>query len=314
MAKGKIKAVKWSIGADEPEDLQDFLSNDDIVAKHTVKKGANKGEINWPGKGPFTFKVQFIKMAEIAGGENKGKPRLRIMLVLDEPKKSDASSWNGYAIFDGFNVTEQGTPFLKRFLKAVGVSWDDFYSKTKMDESQDPPHIVQMGKVKFEAGSPVTLRATVVVKPADDYNDDEHLEIGRFLPLDDDEPESDDVEEDDDEDEDDDIEVMDDDDDDDEDEDDDEEDEEDEDDEEDDEDEDEEDEEDDDDDDDEDEEDEEDAEEELRDELSGLKIDALKKRAIRSAKKAKVDTDDMPSKKAALIDWIVNVELGEPPF
>lgn len=288
MAKAP-KPVKWSIGAEDPGDLDEFLSNDDIVLKNTNKKTK---EVAWPGKGPHTFKVV---QARVKPNKN-GDDRIGVMLVLQSKKGDDAAKWNGYMIWDGFNVVE-GTSlkFLKRWLRSLGLTWTDFLKKSKMDD-QDPPHLVQIGKVKLEGGAkPATLRATVKVAPADDFNDDEHLEIASYLPLDDepDEPEDDDDEDEDEEDE---VEVVDEDDDDEEDEDEDE------------------DEEDDDEDDDEDEEDEDDEEEELRDELGDLKVPALKKRAARLAKKFDLDADDIPAKKSDLIDFIVEQEINGPPF
>lgn len=297
---GKTKAVKWSIGAEEPEDLQEFLSNDEIVDKHVNKKTQ---DVEWPGKGPFTFAVKQLRVKPNKNGDD----RISVILSLKEPKGSDAASWNGYTIFDGFNVVEgPSLSFLKRFLRSLGLEWEDFVKRSKQDD-QDPPHLVQIGKVKFETGTDVTLKATVKVLPADDFNDDEHMEIGRYLPIADEEPEVEDVEDEEDEEEDeDDIEVVDEDedeDDSDEDEDDDDDDEEDEDDEE----------EEDDDEDEEDDEDDLEAErEELREELSGLKVAALSKRATRLARKAKIDTDDVPAKKKDLIEFIVEQEIA--PF
>lgn len=176
----KTKKVKWALGGSEPEDLQDFLSNEDILKKNSTGKGKNR-EINWPGRGPFRCKVRFLKVKPNRNGDD----RLSVMLVIDEPKGSDAASWNNYAMFDGFNITEQGAPFLKRFLKGLGLSWSDFIERSVQDD-QDPPHIVQIGKVKFEGSKDVHVLATVKVKPADEYNDDEHMEPQRYQPLDDD--------------------------------------------------------------------------------------------------------------------------------
>lgn len=272
----KVKKTKWAIGADEPEDLAEFLSNDDIVIKHGM-----------PEKGIYTFAVKRISVKPNKNGDD----RLSVMLIIKEAKKSKAAKFNGYLVWDGFNVTDQGAPWIKRFLKGLGLEWSDFIGKTKQDD-QDPPHIVQIGRVKFESGQDPTVRALVKVMPADDYNDDEHLEIVRYLPLEDeadepeDEPEDDEDTEDtedfgddeSDEDEDDDEEP------------------------------------DDDEEDEEDEEDDEDEEEALREELSTLKIAALQKRAVRLAKKAKVDADDLPAKKKPLIEWIVEQEMAGPPF
>lgn len=296
MVSKKAKPVKWSLGSEEPEDLQDFLSNDDIVAKH--KK---RGEVLWPKRGPHTFAVKKLMVK----ANRNGDPRISVMLILQNPKKDDAATWNGYLVWDGFNVAEgPSLRFLKRFLSALGLTWDDFKDKSKVvEEDAERQSLVQIGRVKFGEGATKDplVRATVKVQPADDYNDDEHMEIARFLPLADDEEEE---EEEDDANEPDEDEV-----------------EEDEADEEDEDDEDDEDSDDDDDDDDEEEEDEEDEEdddedEELREELQGLKIVDLNKRALRGLKKAKVKPDDVdiPTKKAALVEWLVQFETGEPPF
>ena len=177
MAK-KSKPVKWSVGADEPEDLQEFLSNDEIVDKHRAKKTK---EVEWIGKGPHRFVVRRLSTKPNRNQDD----RVAAMLVLQNKAKDADHSWNGYVIFDGFNMTEQGKPFLKRFLKSIGLTWKDFYNKTEAEEADDTgrSNITRVSKVRFGGTKDVELQATVVVKPADDYNDDEHLEIGRYLPA-----------------------------------------------------------------------------------------------------------------------------------
>jgi hypothetical protein len=299
MAKKKVTTVKWALGGDEPEDLQDFLSNDDIVLKNTNRKTK---DVLWPKKGPHVFAVKRLMVKP----NRNGDPRISAMLVMQNPKKSDASDWNGYLVWDGFNVNEQGNPFLKRFLRALGLEWKDFLNKTKaVEEDNERQQIVQIGRIKFgeDATKDPTIKAIVKVKPADDYNDDEHMEIQRYLPVADDD--EDDEPEDDDEDDEEAAEAFDDDSDEEEDDDD----------EADDEDEEEDDEEEEDEDEDEDEEEDDEAEE-LREELQSMKIADLKKRLMRRLKKDKVDPDDIdiPTKKAALVDFMVQVEMGEPPF
>lgn len=174
----KSKPIKWAVGADEPEDLQEFLSNDEIVDKHRDKKTE---DISWIGKGPHRFVVR-----RLSSKPNKnGDARVNAMCVLANDDKASDKSWNGYVIFDGFNITEQGKPYLKRFLKSIGLTWSDFHSKAKgeEDDSSGRTNITQIAGVKFDGGKDVALRATVTMKPADDYNDDEHLEISRFLPA-----------------------------------------------------------------------------------------------------------------------------------
>ncbi len=294
----KAVKVKWALSGEEPGD---FMSNEDLM-----RKNKKKGEVMWPSKGPHRFKVKRLTVKD----NKNGDPRISAMLVMDNTKKSDGANWNGYLIFDGFNVDDgSGMTFLNRFLKALGLSYkNDFLNNTKAvvdEKDKDRQQIVQIGKVKFgeDAKQDPVVEATIIVKPEDDYNDDEHMEIRRYLPAsveEDEEDEEDEAEEaedfsdeDEDEDDDEDDEDSDDDDDDSDDEDD---------------------EEDEDDEDDDEEDEDEDEEEALREELSDLKVPALQKRAVRLAKRNKLDVDDVPKKKADLINYIVNVETGEPPF
>jgi hypothetical protein len=173
----QAKTVKWALGADEPED-NDFLTNEDIVGKNTNKKTK---DVLWPGKGPHTFTVKRLMVKD----NKNGDPRISAMLIMTNPKKADSAVWNGYLVWDGFNVTEQGKSFLNRFLKGLGLSYQDFLNKTKAVEEQDRSQIVQIAGTKFgeDAVKDPTLRALIRVKPADDYNDDEHMEIARYLPA-----------------------------------------------------------------------------------------------------------------------------------
>lgn len=262
------KPVKWSVSSEEPDDLQEFLTNDEIEDKHGL-----------PRKGIYRLRLRQVVVGKIKNGDNAGKDRLRVMLIIDEPKKSDKAKWNQFVVWDGLNVTEQGKPFVKRFLKAIGLTWSDFINKSRIDK-QEPPHLVQIAGVKIESGD-VFLKAMLREK-SDDYGDT--VEPARYImPEDDDEPDDDEPEEDEDDDE---VEVMD------ESEGEDEEDEESED----------------------DEDDEEDPEDELREELSALNKADLERRLKKSAKKALVKDYVMPKTKSKLVDMIVEIELREPPF
>lgn len=275
-AKGKKNAkVKWAVGNVEPDDLPDFQSNDDIIK-------ANKGAL--PPKGKTRILVK-----KVTSKENKnGDQMLTVTCEISEKGSKKEQAFNGYAMWERLNVTEQGAPYLKRFLTAIGVTWADFINKTVADESVEPMVINKIGKVKLDR----PVEAFVSVKHGVNQNDEEVAEVGRFLPpADEDEPDDEPDEDDEDTDDDEDIEEADDDSDE--------------------EDDDADDEDDDDESDEDDEEDEDesedDGEEELREELSALKLPALKKRAIRAG----ADEDDMPSKKADLIDHIVELELGD---
>lgn len=170
---GKIKAVKWSVSSDEPEDLQEFLDNSEIVKK-------NKG---LPPKGVYTFDVRYMSVKPNKNGDD----RVGVMLVMNEPKKGDGVPWNGYTMNDGFNITDQGKPWLKRFLKGLGLEWADFRDRSKVEEDGEKRQLVQIGKVKFgtQAKKHPQVRALVKHAPADDYNDEEYLAPVRYIPSDD---------------------------------------------------------------------------------------------------------------------------------
>lgn len=180
---GKVKKVKWSVSSEEPEDLQEFLDNSEIVKK-------NKG---LPPKGVYTFDVRYLGIKPNKNGDD----RVSVMLVMNEPKKGDGAPWNGYTMNDGFNITDQGKPWLKRFLKGLGLEWADFRDNSKEEENGDKRQLVQIGKVKFgnAAKKHPTVRVLVKHMPADDYNDEEHLEVVRYIPSDDAPADSDKAEE-----------------------------------------------------------------------------------------------------------------------
>lgn len=169
----KTTKVKWALGGDEPDDLQDFLSNEEIEQKHDGDKP----------KGKFKFAVRRIMAREIQNGDNAGETRLSLMLVINEPKKSDNADWNGYLVWDGLNVTDQGKPYIKRFMQALGLTWDDFINKSKQDD-QDPPHITQIGGVKFEAGKDPIVEAVVRIG-MNTRTDEQEVKVSKYVPKND---------------------------------------------------------------------------------------------------------------------------------
>lgn len=172
------KKVKWAVSGTEPEDLAEFKDNDQIVKENGKKL---------PTKGVYRLRVRRMYVKPNRNGDD----RVSVMLVMEEPKKSKASSYNGYLVRDGFNITEQGTPFLKRFLKGLGLTWEDFYNKSKQIEDNDRAELVQIGGTKFGSTETkeVYVRALLREKPADDYNDAPYMDVARYLPADDDEDE-----------------------------------------------------------------------------------------------------------------------------
>lgn len=163
----KTKKVKWALGGSEPDDLAEFKDNDQIIKEHTTGKGKS-AEVNWPPRGSQVRCL--VRQIKVKSNKN-GDDMLSVMLVIDDPKKSELASWNNYAMFTNFNVTEQSAPYIKKFMKAMGASWGDFKERSTQDD-QDPPHILQIGKVKIEGGSkPAHVMTRIKVKPGDEYHD-----------------------------------------------------------------------------------------------------------------------------------------------
>jgi hypothetical protein len=175
----KVKKVKWAVSSEEPADLQDFLDNDDIVKK-------NGGEL--PNKGVYRLVVRRMYVKPNKNDDD----RVGVMLIMDEPKKSKSASYNGYLVRDGFNINDQGTPFLKRFLRGMGLKWKDFHDASKEKEDGDKRELVQIGRMKFgsEAKKDVHIKALLKESPADDYNDSPFMEVQRYIPSEDAEPET----------------------------------------------------------------------------------------------------------------------------
>lgn len=152
------KKVKWSISGDEPDDLPYFRSND---------------EIGLPPVGIYTFEIDRVLLCET----QKGDERLVFWLRIDE--KGDAKKWNGYTVWEGFNLIPQSLPFLKRFLGILGLTWKEFINNSLMDDSADPPEVTKIGSVRF-AGGRTKVKVRAKTKHGT-WDGEDRLEIARFL-------------------------------------------------------------------------------------------------------------------------------------
>jgi hypothetical protein len=169
VARSKVVTAKWGVPAKEPEDMPDFLSNEEIVDK---MGGDPRG----------VFRVQVKKITVV---KNKNKDdMLKITAEIAETDKAK-KGFNGYAFWDQQNVTDQSAPFLKQFLRSIGATWKDFNEKTKMTPmtTTDPCEIHAIGPVNF-AGSKKVF--AMVSAKLDNYNGNERAIIGRWLPPKDD--------------------------------------------------------------------------------------------------------------------------------
>ena len=158
----KQRTVKWAV--EEPEDLADFKTNDDIVAQHGL-----------PPKGPTN-----LRLVSIQETKNKNDERSwNVMVAIDGGK------WDGYTMFEWQNITKQGAPYLKRFLNAIGVPWSDFTQKCVVEEDPErdgKEYVVRLGSLKVKGGKkPVTLRGSLKVDNREGF--EERMKVARWMPA-----------------------------------------------------------------------------------------------------------------------------------
>lgn len=157
------RKVKWAVGKDEPEDLQDFTSNDEIVGEHGLPKSG----------------IVRLRIKQVTNTVNKNKDAMIKILAVHEDSSKDRKKFNGYAFFENQNVTDVGAPYLKKFLNAIGASWADFRLKTVEDASEKPPVILRIGNVKFDGKKPVYAWASITKENSEEYG--ERMKVARWV-------------------------------------------------------------------------------------------------------------------------------------
>lgn len=169
VARSKVVTAKWGVPSKEPEDLPDFLSNEEIAEK---MGGEPKG----------VFRVVIKKLTVV---KNKNDDdMIKVVAEVNETDK-EKKGYNGWAFWTQENVTEASASFLKQFLRSFGASWADFQQRTKMVPATktDPSQIIAIGKVNFAGTKKVFARVTVGMGRAQNGYE-ARTEIRRWLPLD----------------------------------------------------------------------------------------------------------------------------------
>lgn len=148
VARSKVVTAKWGVPSKEPEDLPDFLSNDEIAEK-----------MGGDPRGVFRVWVKAVKVVI-----NKSDDQmLKITAEIYETDKSK-KGYNGWVFWENQNVTEQGASFLKQLLKSLGCSWADFQQRTKLDgvvSKTNDANVLAIGKVNFAGSKKVLAKVTV---------------------------------------------------------------------------------------------------------------------------------------------------------
>jgi len=156
--------ARWAVPSEEPEDVESY----DVYDGEKPPAG-----------------VYAVRLTRLTVKANKNDdPMLNGLLVVAEPKGSAKARYNGYPIWFNQNVTEQGAPYVKQFLAALGITWAEFRTKTvtegDMPERKGEPatRIMKIGSVKFNDGNEPALR---VATKEDSYNSAPKLSVVQFM-------------------------------------------------------------------------------------------------------------------------------------
>jgi hypothetical protein len=103
---------------------------------------------------------------------------------IAEPKKSQASKYNGYTIWVGqsFSDHPRSKAYMLSLCEAIGVSWDDLMDKTVTEEkpnSTKPTKVIKIGRKKIE-----DLEMIVLTRTEKDQDNNPRLGIAQFKPAD----------------------------------------------------------------------------------------------------------------------------------
>ena len=124
-----------------------------------------KGEL--PPNGAYEAILKVVKVGKIGSGNDKGKNRLQIVAILDDP---DHPEFNGCPVFDNKNLTEQGVPYVNQFLEALTDGSDaakkailKAFWKTGPIVDDAKEHILKIGRTQVNSPKG-TIRVTVGTK------------------------------------------------------------------------------------------------------------------------------------------------------
>lgn len=152
--------VKWGIDPDEPEELEQF----DVYDGPELRPGVYQGVIT-------RLTVQ----------ENRNSDdMLKAMFIVRET--GEKAKYNGAVLWANQNVTDQGKPYLLQFLKALGLKWADFTSRSVLEDAKErPTKVLRIGNVKFNDGNEAPVRVNVGMSRSTPEYPDRKPEIKSWL-------------------------------------------------------------------------------------------------------------------------------------
>ena len=136
--------------------------------------------------GAYRIQLKVVKVTKISSGENKGKSRLQIVGVIDDPNYPE---YAGCPAFDGLNITDQGVPYINAFLEALTDGTDaakaaikKAFWKTGPITDDAKENIKKIGK--WNIGSPKGELHVLVGTQQKTYQGNTTVNIQQYLLID----------------------------------------------------------------------------------------------------------------------------------
>jgi hypothetical protein len=159
-----------------------------------------------PKKGVYITRMKLLRLKINSNDDHM----LNGLFVIDEPKSSPKSKYNGCPMWWNGNITEQGAGYINKFLDVLGLDRKAFWSGKVLHDG-DGDGVKTLGNVTKVGQKAIKLGQLVKVSGTPNtYNEETNLQVGGFLELvkgrpaddvdeDEDEYDEEEVEEDDDE-------------------------------------------------------------------------------------------------------------------
>lgn len=136
-----------------------------------------------PKPGPYRVRLKRLFM-----DENKAGPSIRFLMEIAEPKGSKNEKYNGYGIWGGQNITDQGAGYVNQLILAIAngdeevkdAFWEEGVKAREDDKGVY--HVERIGD--FKVGSPKCDIELIVTTKDDTYKGQTKLVTTSYVPID----------------------------------------------------------------------------------------------------------------------------------
>lgn len=164
---------------------------DGLPSQEPEDKGPNYYDGPKPPAGVYSGPLKMVRVKDTQSGNKM----LSCLVEIQYDDDDERSQYNGYGIFGNVNILDSTAWLVARFAKSIGATYADIAKGNVVVDSDKPPNVVSIGKVKMAKFPRVTVQAVDDEYPKGTWR----LQINSFLaPKDEDAADDDGVEPDDD--------------------------------------------------------------------------------------------------------------------